>query len=106
MKKKINSRAKGRRKELQAAKLLEAMGYQVQLAPNPTWWNRQVDLWGCWDVAGVSAEGFIFVQVKSSVGQTYGKALDKQRAFVAPLNAKKECWVFEDRVKGVKIIEL
>lgn len=91
---------------MQAKKLLEAMGYQVQLAPNPTRWNRQVDLFGCWDAIGINEKGFIFVQVKSSVAQTYGKALNKQRAFVAPFNAKKECWIFEDRKKGVKIIEL
>lgn len=101
----MSTRAKGRRNEIKAKKILEELGYAVQLAPNPTRWSRQNDLFGLWDLIAVSGLDIRFIQVKSNT-PPYGKQRKKYAAFVCPSEASKEIWVFYDRVKEPKIIQL
>ena len=95
--KSVNRRWKGRRKELKVRDILEAAGYDVQLAPLPTRWARQNDLFGLWDVMAVNTTTIRFIQVKSrKPGPEY---IEQLQMWQCPPNCTKELWVLEDRVK-------
>lgn len=101
-----SSRARGRATELKARDWYEAQGYAVQVAPMPTRWSRQNDMFGLWDLICVRADEILFVQVKMNKGDTYGKALDTHRGFAVPPNARKLCVLWEPRKRTPEITEL
>jgi hypothetical protein len=98
MAKKVNTRQKGRRNELRAAKILEDAGYDVQLTPNPTKWSTQNDMFGLWDLMAVKHNEIRFIQVKSN-RMVYGALLEPYIYWQCPPVCTKEIWVFHDRVK-------
>jgi Holliday junction resolvase len=63
-KKIINKRSKGMALERKAQKELEKEGWLVQRAPGSTKWNKQVDLFGLFDLMALRYEKIKFVQVK------------------------------------------
>ena len=101
----VNTRQKGRRNELRAAKILEAAGYDVQLAPLPQKWSLQNDLFGLWDVMAVNSREIRFVQVKTN--QT-ARPEDREamELWPCPPNCSKEIWIFHDGAKEPVIKEL
>ena len=101
-----STRQRGRATELKAKRWYEAQGFQVQVAPMPTRWSRQNDLWGLFDLCCVRADTIVFSQVKMAKGSTYGKALDAHRAFVVPGNCRKECLLWEARKREPVVIPL
>lgn len=101
-----STRQKGRDAELRAKKWLEEKGYECQLAPMPTRYSHQNDLFGLWDVLAVNAEEMLAVQVKSLKVHTYGKQLDKHRAWVCPPSIKKMVMIWPAKQKLPEIILL
>jgi hypothetical protein len=89
-----STRALGRKNELRTKRLLEAEGYEVILAPNPTRYMKQVDFFGLWDAIATNGEHTRFIQVKSNKSSTYGKKLQPHRDWKNPPNSFKECWLF------------
>lgn len=101
-----STRAKGRRVELKVKKWMEAQGYEVQIAPTPTRWARQTDLFGKWDLIAVSPARIIAIQVKSARNSVYGKALDAHRAWKCPPCIEKWCVLWIPRKREPEIIKL
>ena len=95
---KINTRAKGRKNEIKAKKILEAAGYDVELTKSPSKWAEQQDLFGLWDLMAVKKNEIRFVQVKSN-RMVYGVDLEPYLEWQCPDVCTKEIWVFKDRVK-------
>ena len=92
----MSTRDKGRRNELRARDVLLAAGYDVQMAPMPSRWARQQDLWGLWDLVGINAVSIRFVQVKTNKKPSR-EYTEELAAFVCPANCTKELWIFKDR---------
>jgi Holliday junction resolvase-like predicted endonuclease len=101
-----STRQRGRNTELKVKKWLEDKGYQVQLAPMPTRYSRQNDLFGLWDALAVNGEEMLAVQVKMNRNDTYGKCLAKHRAWVCPPSIKKLCILWEANKRLPEIILL
>lgn len=101
-----STRARGRDTELKAKRYFEALGYRVQLAPMPTRWSLQNDLFGLWDLVAVNESETIWAQVKMNRGSTYGKQLDAHRAWVVPPNTRKLLILWEPRKREPEITEL
>jgi len=94
----INTRVKGRRNETRARDILLAAGYEVQMAPMPSKWSLQNDLFGMWDLMAVNGVAIRFIQVKTN--QTAPPEWREQAGlWVCPPNCTKELWIFKDRVK-------
>lgn len=101
-----SNRARGRARELKVKHWLEAQGYDVQIAPTPSRWARQTDMFGLWDLIAVNEKEILAVQVKMNKNHTYGKALDKHRAWKCPSCIKKICVLWEARKRLPEIILL
>lgn len=101
-----STRAIGRRNELKTRDYLIERGYRVCVAPMPTKWATENDMWGLWDLVAISDEEVLFVQVKTNKNSTYGKALKQHRDFVVPDNCRKECWLWERMSREPFIIDL
>ena len=99
----INTRQKGRRNEFRCAKMLEDVGYEVQLAPNPTRWSTQNDLFGLWDVVCVREKEIRWIQVKTNRKPTQSE-LEPYRAWRC--YGSKEIWIFYDGEKEPSIMIL
>lgn len=85
-------RQKGRAKELKARDILTEAGYDVQVAPMPSKYSKQNDLWGLWDLVAVKHNEIRFVQVKSEM--IYKAKLEPYEQFECPPCCTKELWVF------------
>lgn len=93
----INTREKGRRNEIRTRNVLEAAGYDVCMAPNPSKWSLENDLFGLWDLMAVSRTEIRFIQVKSN--KTAGpEDREAMKLWPCPANCSKEIWVWVDRV--------
>lgn len=101
-----SNRARGRALELKVKRYYEALGYNCQLAPMPTRWSLQNDLWGLWDVCAVRSDEILFLQVKMNRSSTYGKKLDEHRMFVCPPNCRKILVLWEPNKREPEITEL
>jgi len=88
-----STRKIGRIKELRAKEILENAGYDVQMAPMPSRYSKQNDLWGLWDLVAVNKNEIRFIQVKSQM--IYGEQLEPYQEWICPSNCTKEIWVFE-----------
>jgi len=69
----VSSRAKGMRNERRAQKELEAEGWLIHRARGSTMYNREVDIFGIWDMLGIKQVYFpepktiiICVQIKTN----------------------------------------
>ena len=99
--------------------ILVEMGYDVQLAPPPTRWQRATDMFGgvtkkgekrlgLWDIVAVGPYDIRFIQVKTEKTAKDGKSYkwrEKAKAWPCPPEARKELWILEDR-KEPRIIKL
>ena len=101
-----STRARGRATERKVKRWLEAQGYDVQLAPMPSRWARQTDMWGLWDAVAVREDKILYIQVKMNRSHTYGKALDAHRAWKCPPCAEKLLILWEPRKRLPEIIIL
>ena len=99
-----STRQIGRTKELKARDILVEAGYDVQLAPMPTKYSKQNDLFSLWDLIAVKHNEIRFVQVKSR--KIYGIQLEPYQEWECPNNCSKEIWVFEKYARGpiIKIL--
>jgi hypothetical protein len=116
---KVNNRARGRRKEMKVRDILIAQGYDVQMAPMPTRWQRSTDMFGgvtkkgekrlgLWDMVAVGPYDIRFIQVKTEQSATNGQSIPwkkKAKAWPCPPEARKELWILADR-KEPRIIKL
>lgn len=109
----MNTREKGRRKEKQVRDILVAQGYDVQMAPMPTKWAKENDMFGgseeerigLWDLVAVGPYDIRFIQVKTNLSDVKKKWREKAKAWQCPPEARKELWVVGDR-KAVRIIPI
>lgn len=62
----INSRMKGRRAEKEVKAMMELAGYKVYLVPMPKRYNKENDMYHCWDLLATRGEYWKFIQVKSN----------------------------------------
>ncbi len=101
----INRRAKGRRNELKAKKLLEGAGFEVEITKGSQKFNKSVDFFGLWDLIAVNPKTIRFIQVKSN---RKASRLDQEAMsqWVAPDCCTKEMWVYVDRCKEPNIYYL
>jgi hypothetical protein len=95
----VNTRKKGRNRELRAKKILEDAGYDVQMAPNPTRWSKQNDLWELWDLVGINRTSIRFIQVKTNY-TAKPEWIERAKEWVCPSNCSKELWIFKDGTKA------
>lgn len=109
MKKRINTRKKGQRLELKAFKILEQDGYLVYRVPGSTKWNRNVDMYGLWDLLGIKKNigndtvyiKLIQVKSKKPVLKEWQDFADKYRSF----NLSCEIWWWKAR-QGFQEVKL
>lgn len=94
----VNRRQKGRRNEIKTRNALEAVGFDVILAPNPTKYSKQNDFFGLFDAIAISKNEVKLIQVKSN--QT-AKPYEREaiQEFECPESCSKELWIWKDRVK-------
>lgn len=93
----VDRRAKGRRRENEVKKTLQGLGWEVYQVSGSTKWNKQVDMFGLFDLFAIkrinNKTKFKFIQVKN------------RKPAMAPFNAfhKKypetivEIWIYENR---------
>lgn len=93
----MNTRAKGRRNELRAAKALSDAEYDVCVTPNPSKWCLENDMFGLWDVIAVSGTEIRCVQVKTNNGASPAKR-KLMEEWKCPPCVTREVWVYKDRV--------
>ena len=107
---KINTRAKGFRREIQAEQILLKKGWIAQRVKGSTLYNKNVDFYGLWDIIAMKPRTeneetqVLHVQVKSNTKpplKEYEEFADIYRAD----NIKYQVWVIKDRIKGVDIYE-
>lgn len=98
-KKRINTREKGRRKEMQVRDIFIKSGYTVQLAPPPTRWARQTDLYGLWDLIAFSSDDVVCIQVKTNMSNVTKAWKTAAKEWKCPSNCRKELWIMGDRKK-------
>jgi hypothetical protein len=101
----MSTRTKGRKMELRTRDALIKQGYAVQVAPMPSKWSTQNDMFGLWDVVAVNGTEVRFIQVKTN-RKVYGKQKAKYAAFNCPPFCTKEIWSWYDRVKEPLIVIL
>lgn len=101
-KRRINTREKGRKGEIKAANLLIAKGYTVQLAPKPSKFAKQNDMFGLWDLIAVGKEEVRFIQVKVN-GYASKEWKKEALAWECPSFCTREIWRFVDRKEGVQV---
>lgn len=94
----MNARAKGRKNELRAKRILEAEGYTVEMSSPGQKFSKQVDLYGLWDAIGVRRDSVRCVQVKTNRWAS-GKDTEAMRSWECPENFSREIWRFNDGSK-------
>ena len=66
----VNTRSKGMRNERKAVKELERMGWLTYRVKGSSKWNRNVDIFGLWDIFAIQQCGdhteTILIQVKTN----------------------------------------
>jgi Holliday junction resolvase-like predicted endonuclease len=99
----MSSRSKGKRNEARARKILEDLGYEVEVM-NYSRFGHQ-DFFNLWDLIAVKGGQTRWVQVKTnglnSAGPAYRKLLTD-----FPGAGTKELWIFYDRKPQPRIILL
>ncbi len=99
--KRINTRAKGAKNELRAKKLLESEGYLVYRVKGSTKWNKDVDIFGLFDLFGINKKGYIkLVQVKTNRKPNMRPFFEFESTY-GNYWITVEVWVWYDR-KGFK----
>ena len=83
----MNTASKGRRNEHRSRALLESEGYQV---------TRAAGSKGAWDLVGVSAAGFVLLQVKSNRSPSPAER-QALALFPCPPNCRRLIHVWRDR---------
>jgi Holliday junction resolvase len=84
MKKPIDKKKKGSRKELEIKKVYESLGYECEV-PVKTRWNWFKDFFHVWDLMAIRRGEITFIQVKSSATNDkypVTKAIDKAKDFI------------------------
>jgi Holliday junction resolvase len=92
----VNSKAKGAKNERRSMRLLEAAGYAC---------TRSAASLGEWDIIGVSADGFVLVQVKTR-DFPGAEEMETLEAFRCPANCRKLIHRWKDRSRLPDIKEL
>jgi len=96
----MNTRVKGQRAELKAQKELKEEGWFIERAPGSTKWNKQVDLWGIFDLVGLKkidgVQKRIWAQVKCNVKPSL-KPFRKFKEDYCDENDTVEIFVYKDR---------
>jgi len=102
----MNTRNKGRRNELKACDILEAAGYDVQMAPKSvSKFAKQHDLFGLWDLIAVRGSDIRFVQCKTNK-KVYGVLREPYELWECPSCCTKEIWVFYDGKPNDPVIDV
>lgn len=96
----INKVAKGTRKEKACADELKAQGYLTWKVINVRY--QSLDLFGLFDVLGLSPDGekLVFIQTKSN--RCDGKTRDRIKKFKLPKGTEKWIWIWKDRKYWIK----
>lgn len=98
----INARAKGRKNELRAKKMLEALGYDVEISRPGQKFAEQVDLFGLWDLVAVRKTDIRCVQVKTNKWPSVVDC-ESMTLWPCPPVVSKEVWRFRDGIKNPDI---
>ena len=94
------------RKEIKARDILLSEGYEVQMRPPQTRFQKQKDLYGLWDMIAIRSDGVRFIQVKSTRAGVRKPWREKAKDFPCPKSCSKEVWIMKDRKKNPEIILL
>jgi Holliday junction resolvase-like predicted endonuclease len=92
----MNRKAKGSRNEHRSMKLLEASGYRC---------TRSAASLGEWDIIGVSADGFVLVQVKTRDFPD-AEEMETLQSFRCPPNCRKLVHRWRDRQRLPDVREI
>lgn len=100
-KKRINTAAKGKRKEKACADELIAKGYTIGHKTIRVQFHN-LDLFKLFDIMALSPDGdhLLFVQTKSN--KCDSKSRDAIQKFRLPPNCHKEIWIWKDRKYWIK----
>ena len=74
----MSNRSKGQAAEREYQKILESQGYLVERVKGSSKWNKQVDIFGVFDLVGMNHKCLIGVQVKCN---RTGGAIKKLKEF-------------------------
>ena len=94
---------KGRANQLKARRLLEAMGYNVEVAKFSRWGST--DFWNVFDIIAVDKRDIKFIQVKSNRLPS-PETREQVEYFECPACVSKELWIFYDRKREPRVIKL
>ncbi len=94
---------KGNRRERQAKKKLEEMGYRVHKKKDTKWDSS--DMLGLYDLFATDGEEIRFIQVKSNRTGGALKKIKNNCPLPDVSMIKKEVWIFED-YEGIRIKRL
>ena len=97
-----NTRVKGRRLEHRAKALLTAQGFDCELSRPSSRFQTQNDLWGLYDVVGISATEIICVQVKANRWPR-SHEMQAMTDWPCPPGVRREAWRFDDRTAEPRI---
>ena len=105
----MNTRASGRKREIQCRNLLIEQGWNTHLADMPHKWKLQQDIFGVCDILGIrkvngKAEK-IYVQVKSGSTQGCKKKLKEFKEQWLDDKDKVQVWIWIKR-HGFRIVEV
>ena len=105
----MNTRASGRKREIQCRNLLIEQGWNTHLADMPHKWKLQQDIFGVCDILGIrkvngKAEK-IYVQVKSGSTQGCKKKLKEFREQWLDDKDKVQVWIWK-KYYGWRIVEV
>ena len=113
----MNTRAKGRRIENRARKELEADGWLVYQVPGTTKWNKEVDIFGLFDLFAMhEIYGMKLIQIKTNRKPSLKRYHDFVLKYARKLyvmsfgcgeylmSPSVEIWVWYDRKEWKKIM--
>ena len=105
----VNTRASGRKREIQCKKILEQEEWIIHLADMPHKWKSIQDIYSCFDLIGLrkkdgNAEK-IYVQVKSGSTQGCKKKLKEFRDKWLSEEDIVQVWVWK-KYHGFRIVEV
>lgn len=101
----MNTRASGRKREIQCKNLLIEQGWNTHLADMPHKWKLQQDIFGCFDLIGLKKGMKIYVQVKSGSTQGCKKKLKEFKELWLDKKDIVQVWIWR-KYHGFRVVNI